>query len=60
MKLMNNKIDENLVDIEINLSEFTKESLIHLIEYAHKNSFTFNEAIVSILQTYIQSNNLKE
>lgn len=49
---------EQMADIEIDLESFSKEALIDLIRYAHKNNLTFNEAIVSILQTYIQSNNL--
>lgn len=49
---------EQMADIEIDLESFSKETLIDLIQHAHKNNLTFNEAIVSILQTYIQSNNL--
>jgi hypothetical protein len=42
--------------VEINLEEFDKQLLIYLITFAHKNNFTFNDAIVNILKSYLVQN----
>jgi hypothetical protein len=55
---MKTETEEPMETIELNLDSMSKESLLTLIEYAHKKNLTFNEAIVSILSEYIKSNNL--
>jgi hypothetical protein len=46
-------INENTVDID--LDSFSKEELISLISFAHKENITFNEAIVKMLENLLKS-----
>lgn len=55
---MKTENEEKMETIELDLGSLSKEGLLNLIEYAHKNNLTFNEAIVRLLQTYINSTNL--
>jgi hypothetical protein len=41
--------------IEIDLDSYDKDLLIKLISFAHKNNYTFNEAIVSIIKKYLEN-----
>jgi hypothetical protein len=41
--------------LEINLEEYDKELLVELILYAHKNNFTINEAIATLLKNFLDS-----
>jgi len=47
------KSNEN--NIEINLDEYTKVELIALINYAHRNNLTFNEAIVNVIKSFLNT-----
>lgn len=40
-------------NIDINLEEFDKNTLINLILYTHKFDYTFNEAVVKMLTSYL-------
>lgn len=40
--------------LDINLEEFDKEFLIHLIKFAHERDLTFNEAITEILKSALK------
>ena len=39
-----------MASLELNLEEFTKEELIHLILHTHERDLTFNQAIERILK----------
>lgn len=54
---MKPETEEKMETIELDLDCLSKEGLLNLIEYAHKNNLTFNEAIVRLLQSYINSTN---
>jgi hypothetical protein len=51
---MNN--EQQYGNLEIDLNEFDKETLIHLIIYAHDNNITFNEAIIQVIQQFLNTN----
>lgn len=55
---MKTETEEKMETIEIDLDCLSKEGLLTLIQYAHEKDLTFNEAIVSILKSYIKTNNL--
>ena len=42
---MNNK----MTTMELNLTEFDKDTLIRFIVYSHLNNLTFNEALIKML-----------
>lgn len=44
-----------MATLDIDLEEFSKETLIKLILFAHENDFTFNEAIVESLKSIIKT-----
>ena len=52
------KPEEKMETIELDLEILDKEGLLTLIQYAHERDLTFNEAIVSILTSYINTNKL--
>ena len=52
MKTDNNDLEST---ITLDLHEYGKNELINLIMYAHKNDFTFNQAIVDILGLFLES-----
>jgi hypothetical protein len=51
MKTENNDQDNC---ITLDLHEFEKGELIHLIMYAHKKDFTFNQAIADIVSNFLE------
>ena len=40
-------------DLDLDLNEFDKNTLIYLIIYAHENNLTFNKAIETILREFL-------
>jgi len=58
MKPMKTETEEKMETIEIDLDCLSKEGLLTLIQYAHEKDLTFNQAIVSILESCIQTHNL--
>ena len=55
MKIMNNT--ENL---DIDLSEFSKDLLIRMILFSHENDLTFNESIVKLLKDNLPKLNVED
>ena len=53
---MNNKTE----NLEIDLSEFSKDLLIRFIIFAHENDLTFNESVVKILTDYLPKLNVED
>lgn len=49
-------MNDKTAQIEIDLSEFNKDILITLIQYAHERNLTFNEAIVELLKKFLNVN----
>jgi hypothetical protein len=47
-------MEEKMSNLDIDLEEFSKETLISFIQYAHENDYTMNEAIVKILESVIK------
>ena len=43
----------NTESVEINLADYTKEELIILISFCHRNNLTLNEALVKLLKSYL-------
>jgi len=48
----------NTSEIEIDFSEYSKEDLLAIIMYAHYNNYTFSQAVVEALKSFIQDNQL--
>ena len=46
--------------LDIDLEEFDKDTLIHLIMYAHQREITFNQAICQILQNVVDQQDAKD
>lgn len=55
MKTINNT--ENL---DIDLSEFSKDLLIRMILFSHENDLTFNESIVKLLKDNLPKLNVED
>jgi len=49
-----------MATLDIDLEEFSKETLIKLIQFAHENDYTFNEAIVASLESIIKTLETKQ
>ena len=49
---------ENTATLEIDLEDFDKAQLIRIIMYAHDHDISFNEAMVRILSSFIENENL--
>jgi hypothetical protein len=46
--------------LELDLEEFEKKDLINFILYANKHNCTFNEVIVSSLESFINKNEIQD
>lgn len=46
---------ENTATLEIDLEDLDKAQLIRIIMFAHEHDITFNEAMVRILSSFIES-----
>jgi hypothetical protein len=55
---MKTDTEQKTETIELDLDSFSKEALLNLIQYAHKNDLTFNEAIVRLLTQIVNTTNL--
>lgn len=44
-----------MANIDIDLEEFSKDTLIKLIQFAHENDYTFNQAINISLEKIIKT-----
>ena len=49
--------ESNTSTIEFDLQELPKEALITIIQFAHERNITFNEAIATLLQSFIEQHN---
>jgi hypothetical protein len=55
-KIMNDEIQNDDIkysNLDIDLNEFDKNTLIYLIVYAHENNLTFNKVIETILKEFL-------
>lgn len=50
-KIMNDELKYSNLDLDLN--EFDKNTLIYLIVYAHENDLTFNKVIETILKEFL-------
>ena len=48
----------NTATIEIDFSKYSKKDLLAVIMYAHRNNYTFEQAVVEALKSFIQDNSL--
>lgn len=52
--------DEAMATIEINLNEYDKDLLIHLIVFCHENNLTFNEGLVKLIKNFLNKEDEKQ
>jgi hypothetical protein len=54
------KSEENgYSSIELNFEKYEKQTLINLILFAHKNNYTFNQAVNELLKSVIEKNEIQ-
>jgi hypothetical protein len=46
--------------IELDIEKYDKETLVNLILFAHKNNYTFNQAVNEFLKTVIEKHEIQD